>query len=1102
MLELTILGNVEIKRDGVPIPRFRSQTEIALLVFLAHTGQTHSREMIADLLWDARTTKQSLSNLRTVLTRLRKRTGDALIVTRKTVAIDRAVHEQTDSVRFAALLGDASRLEEGLGLYGGELMGGFYLPDAPRFNDWLTIEQERLRQLAARGYRQLATMQERRGAYAAGIETARRWVALNTLDEGAQQQLMRLLALNGQSADSLQSFEAYRKLLDTELGIAPTSATMQLIESIERGSLRAVKHNLPRTRTPIFGRISQLAQLKSYLLDPNHPLVSILGVGGIGKTTLAMAVARQLVSENGHTFSDGIWFVSLAEVEETAVELVKTRVAAIMGQALELHFHSESDLWSQLLAQLATKHALLILDNIEQFAVVAADLIDELLAAARNVHLLITSRTTLALGQGVVITLAGLDIPANLADAAQNESVQLFAASAARSPAPFDLAKNLTEVVAICQFVRGMPLAIELAAASLIRLSLHEVLPALQNNLSLLNTTHTALPARQRTLQAVFDHTWQLLDRREQAVLAQLAVFRGGFVRKSAETILENDSTTLYSLQHHALLKRDQTSRFQIHPLLRQLAQDKLPDPTPTLARHAAHFTALFGAYTNDLMYGTGRAALQILTPEQANLRAAWHYAVDAEQWQMIAQCLDSVHHFYKRTGLLSERADLIDRAIGRLEASAHTENALLSRLLTVQAWGYVKSADFANGMKSAERAIALSLDQASAEIEAQARLVLAQLHSMQVNYTEASDQYQKVIALAESVDNPQLKADGLRGFGSQFLFQPDPQPAYEPLHRALLHCQKHAYKVGELETEILLASLAHAQDNFSLSEEHFRQALSLSRQLGDIVEEAEVLGSIGVVVAAQGDLERAKQLYMEALATFQRINIPESELWMLSQLGLNDIQLGDYQSAEKYLTAALAIAERIDDRFWQARLNTLLGRAWTESGQSEKALAVLAKASDIAAEVGHPRLPTMIMEEWGLALLANQDHSAAEQMLQQAHDSWQAVGSPFETLPSLAALAFIAYRLGKTDVAAARADALWQSWQEHPTWAEQSNLKLYALLGTVWEGLGDDRAATVWAKARQLLQQRSEKITTPASRKMFINNIPAHQSIMMYRDN
>jgi DNA-binding SARP family transcriptional activator len=290
MLEVTLLGGATIRLDEIPINRFRSQTEISLLAYLAHSGQPHNREALADLLWDAGTTGQSLSNLRTALTRLRTQVGDHLIVTRKTIAISPAVHQQTDSARFQTLLagvgkegsaGSMNQLAQGLELYAGGFMAGLSLPNAPRFNEWLVIEQERLHQLALNGFRQLADWQEQQGSFTAGILTAQRWLTLDPLDEIAQQKLMRLFAYDGRTSEALRVYEKYRDHLQKEMSISPDPDTTALYQSIQDGSLStpviasALPHNLPRRLLPLFGRERELKKLNEFLLNPEYPLISI-----------------------------------------------------------------------------------------------------------------------------------------------------------------------------------------------------------------------------------------------------------------------------------------------------------------------------------------------------------------------------------------------------------------------------------------------------------------------------------------------------------------------------------------------------------------------------------------------------------------------------------------------------------------------------------------------------------------------------------------------------------------------------------------------------------------------------------------------------------
>ena len=511
MLDVILLGKTTIRLGGEPpISRFRSQTEIALLAYLAHSGQAHNREVFGRSAVGFKFYRAVTLQFADCLTRLRKQVGDHLIVTRKTIAVSQAVHQQTDSALFQTLLTRAGKersaaainqLTQGLELYAGEFMAGFFLPHASRFNDWLVIEQERLRQLAMRGYRQLAGWQEEQGDFAAGVITAQRWLSWDPLDETAQGQLMRLLAFDGRTTEALGTYKRYRDLLQTELAVSPPPDITALYQSIQDGSLPAPVispsqlYNLPRALTPLYGRKNEIEELSGTLINPAYPLVTITGVGGMGETSLALATGRRLTAKQPPPFKDGIWFVPLEGIENDVQEKVKEEVAALVGQAIGLYFHDESDLWTQLLGQLAAKNLLLILDNIEQFLTIASDLILGLLEAGDGIHVLTTSRTTLPLAASFAFPLTGLEIPTQVsAESLQNESVRLFAERATRLPTPFHLEKHLAEVVSICQFVEGMPLGIELAAASLGKLMVDEIMPALTSNLHLLNSTRRDLP--------------------------------------------------------------------------------------------------------------------------------------------------------------------------------------------------------------------------------------------------------------------------------------------------------------------------------------------------------------------------------------------------------------------------------------------------------------------------------------------------------------------------------------------------------------------------------------------------------------------------------
>ena len=1007
-----------------------------------------------------------------------------------------------------------NQLSQGLHLYKGEFMGGFSLPNAPRFNDWLVIEQEHTRQLALNGFRQLAGWQEQQGSFAAGVLTARRWLALDPWDETARQKLFRLLAYNGRTSEALNAYEKYRGLLQKEIGVPPAPETIALYESIQAGSLTppviasTPLHNLPRALLPLFGREQEISKLKDQLLNPEYPLISVTGIGGIGKTSLALATGLELVSgeqlltNEQRSFQDGIWFVALEGIENDALEKVKEKVAALIGQVMGLYFHSQSDLWTQLLGQLAAKKLLLILDNIEQFLSAASDLISELLGAGEGIHLLTTSRTTLPLVASFAFPLTGLETPTNdLADALQNESVRLFAERAARLPSSFDLEKHLAEVVAICQFLDGMPLGIELAAASVGRLLVSEIMPALKNNLRLINPTEYDLPPRQRTLHAVFEYTWELLEPREQTLLVQISVFRDGFTRQASEAVVYDVGSGLYNLHLHALLNRDTAGRFRMHPLLRQLAGEKLSgtEKAEVLDRRSAYFSDLIGSFETELRGGIGKEAIRTIFPEQANLRAAWQHAVQSGQWQLIANCLDSAHYFFQRKGLYSEEGSLVDVAIDTLQPVVDAGNVslttLLSRLLILKAWWYLNAARFEDGLRTAEHACELAQSVKDAGVEAQARYAIAKL--LFRDHSKALAQLEQVVDLAKISEEPFLEADGLCEIGNHLRWQGKYEQARESLGYALALCQSLPYKSGELDCLIQLADLSQSQEKYNESIASYEQALLLSRLLEGATKEALILGNMGVSFNALGDLVSTQRVQEESLATYRRLILPAAEQMLLGGLGHTTLQLGDYVTAEKQLTEALVIAHQIKDEFWQAWVKLRLGEMWFERGELEKALSLIKEAFQTAGEVqNHPFLAA-VLYHWGNLLLSQEAWAEAEKKFQEAYDLWDKRGKTENSMQALAGLAYVAYQQKMPTTAADHTDHIWQTWQESPAWAERANLKLYWMLGIVWQGLGDSRADNLWKKARALLKHRSEKIEDNEARQMFLQNASAHRAIM-----
>ena len=422
---------------------------------------------------------------------------------------------------------------------------------------------------------------------------------------------------------------------------------------------------------------------------------------------------------------------------------------------------------------------------------------------------------------------------------------------------------------------------------------------------------------------------------------------------------------------------------------------------------------------------------------------------------------------------------------------------ALLSRLLTIRAWSHFCLSQFEEGVNAAEQACELASKLQNPGLEARARLAWAKNLYRQRKHEQALAHFEQVIALAKTAHDQIIEADGWIGIGSQFLWQADNKPAQKPLLHALDLCQRLQYKPGQLQTLIVLGDLALRLGAYVESVEYDEQALELSRLLGDVVAEAEVLGSIGVGLTALGDLVRSQTYHREALATFRQLNMPDSEQWILGQLGYTAIRLGDFSTAEQDLTEALAISRQLNDQFWQAWVLLRLGELWIEWGEPGKGLPFITDAYETAEQLNNPRFLAAVLYHWGDALVGQSDWVQAEQKFQRANNLWLDSGQIENANQSLAGLAYVAYQQDRLETAAAHAEKLWQTWLDSPQMARRANLKLYWMLGVVWDGLGDKRAPDLWKTANALLQERCEKIPDERVRRMFLEQVPAHRAIL-----
>lgn len=446
-----LLGSPRVEQEEVSL-KINRRKAVALLAYLAVTGQAHRRETLATMLWPDNDQVSAHAHLRRDLSELHKALGGGwLDISREAVALEPGGDLYLDVADFRRLLDGCAAhghpldevcaacmplLSQAAALYHGDFMAGFTLPDSPDFDEWQFYEREELRCDLAGVLRKLAQGHAARGEFEAAIRHARRWLGLEPWHEPAHRQLMQLYAWSGNPGAAMHQYQECVRVVEAELGQPPEEATRELYEAIRArrvpapplwaeeeagrphgdgladfalpparpGELPAApppRHNLPQPATPFVGRDEELADIGRLLLDdPDCQLLTLVGPGGIGKTRLALQAAAQALD----AFPHGVYLVPLASVSSTEF------LAPAIADALSLSFYGSADPQAQLLNYLREKEMLLVLDNLEHL-LEGTSLLSDILSSASGIKLLVTSRERLNLQREWVREVHGLPFP-------------------------------------------------------------------------------------------------------------------------------------------------------------------------------------------------------------------------------------------------------------------------------------------------------------------------------------------------------------------------------------------------------------------------------------------------------------------------------------------------------------------------------------------------------------------------------------------------------------------------------------------------------------------------------------------------------------------
>jgi DNA-binding SARP family transcriptional activator/predicted ATPase len=1015
-LRLRLLGRVEMCRDGVSVTGIRSVKAQALLFYLAVTGLPHARPTLAGLLWADKPDANALTNLRQALSQLRRAVGPHLHISRHEVAFNRDRTYWLDVEAFRAVTDAAgiAQLQEAIALYQGDFLAGFYVRHAPLFEEWSLAQAAQLRAAALDALHELMEHYARRDDYGNGITYTRRLLELEPWHEEAHRGLMLLLARSGQRGAALAQYERCRQLLQDELGVEPAAETTALYHDIQTEKVQSTtpqfhpRHNLPTQTTPFIGRERELSDLGRLLAAPAARLVTILAPGGMGKTRLALAAAKIHLEST----PERVCFVDLTPL--TAVEDLVLAIANAASYPIQ---QDEGSPRQQLLDYLRPRKMLLMLDNMEQM-LDGVGLVNAILQAAPGVKVLVTSRERLQLSGETIFFLDGMAVPAQemAEDALAYDTVQLFMQGARRARSDFELvAADLRYVTRICRLVGGMPLAILLASAWVDVLSPQEIADEISRGLDLLTTHWRDLPARQRSVRAVFDHSWGRLNEADRDAFMKLSVFRGGLTREAAQTVTGASLRTLSALSDKSLLQREASGRYTLHELLRQYAADELEGTGQDRAARDAHslyYTDFLHHREADLKGRRQVAALDEIEADFENVRVAWQWAVTRRDYETVSRALESLFWFCGMRHRYQEHQELLRLAREHLAPVAGERphpvwGRVMARVLTVVRT-YLEPLAEVRARVEAGLAIAREHGDQAEVAFCLWRLGLA-IPNENDDLTEALAYCEQSLAHFQALDDLFYQAHLLDNTGLWYLRLHKPEHGTRLIQEGADLRRELGDKVGLTNSLDTLGWIAYHCGHFAKAEHCWQEAYQLAHEIK--ARQATILRRMAIAWLAlfnRGDFATARTIAEEIQTVSFEIDYPEGKrraqllfgflagmdedytacrqfvgqadyrrkftyniAWMMMGLCLAACGLGEMQTAKQYLVQVLDMSLA---RKWPAVMAQCLPFAAiikANAGDLGRAVELLALAFH------HPLSPRGWLDKWPLLARFRTDSEA-----------------------------------------------------------------------------------------------------------------------------
>jgi predicted ATPase/DNA-binding SARP family transcriptional activator len=947
-LEIRLLGPFEVVAEGRPAEISGTKRNALLALLALRRSRVVSVDELIGALWEEQLPAAPRNALQHHVARLRAALGqDTIVASADGYAL---MDASVDSLRFEELLGEARiALREGdagraaeaiplaLGLWRGPALQG--LTEAT----WFDGEARRLEALRVDALEEQFEAALALGEHREIVSELRATVEENPFRERLWGQLMLALYRSGRQADALESFQEARAVLEEQLGLEPGPELRRLQEgilthdpAIAPVTVAPRRGNLPTPPTSFVDREEQLARVVELLRE--HRLVTLTGPPGVGKSRLALEIARSLEAE----IADGIWLVDLGRAADSSV------VADLIARAVGAR---GADPLARVIARFRDSDALFVLDGCRRVVDEASRVASTILSECPGVRVLATSREVLHASGGVRVHVDPLPVPdATSTESAEAPAVQLFLARARAARPGFEpTSESVALAGAITRRVDGLPLAIELVAARVSVLGLAELLSIVERRLALIHDRPASDPSR--ALQDLVDWSYDLLHVDEKTLLHQLAVHRGGASLPSMLAAAGchglDEPTVTYLLS--ALVDKsivsvsfpDGEARYDVLDTVREYVLERLGErgglPAARKA-HAEYFAMLAAGAQTGLRTAEWATWMKRLEREHDNLWAALTYASNAPDPLLAARLGVGLGWYFGTAERVSEGRAFIEAA---LASSEDVPLPLRIELMAYLCYLATEDDDLEAAVEAGERGLSLAATSDAPWETAMLQLALAFAY-------DCAGPEQRALDLA---------ADARRGFeqlgdrwgeassavtaalGALGLGDIDTAAALTA-DAVLLNAD---YEIGAIPAALLEGSLAERRRESETATGAYSRALDLSRRAGFAEHASFALTGLGSVALANGNLDDAEAHCRRALAVAEAA----SASWLAANAKASLAQAleagGDAEAAESLYRAVVCWSE--EPRSHLAREALFVALAGSPATRALLGLAELAEA-------------------------------------------------------------------------------------------------------------------------------------------------------------